>query len=82
MPVSLFVCLSRIVYDLMGSADCLADLLQGGLRNRGLNEAFILATFQMRNKAPTHVFKIYNPQDNSEHLDFVVQGKLNKGRDF
>ncbi|KAL2092093.1 hypothetical protein ACEWY4_011891 [Coilia grayii] len=66
------------VYDLTGSAECLADLLQGGLRNRGLNEAFVLATFQMRTKAPTHVFKIYNPQDNSEHLDFVVQGKLNK----
>lgn len=63
----------------MGSADCLADLLQGGLRSRGLNEAFILATFQMKTKAPTHVFKIYNPQDNNEHLDFVVQGKLNKG---
>ncbi|XP_062398863.1 thrombospondin-4a [Sardina pilchardus] len=66
------------VYDLMGSSDCLADLLQGGLRGRALNEAFVLATFQMKSKAPTHVFKIYNPQDNSEHLDFVVQGKLNK----
>ncbi|XP_028851317.1 thrombospondin-4a [Denticeps clupeoides] len=66
------------VYDLLVSPDCLPDLLQGGLKNKRVNEAFVLTTFQMKTKAPTHVFKIHSPQDNTEHLAFIVQGKLNK----
>lgn len=67
------------VYDLLVSPDCLPDLLQGGLKNKNVNDVFILTTFQVQNKAPVRVFRIYNPTDNTDHFDFTVHGKLNKG---
>ncbi|KAG7318429.1 hypothetical protein KOW79_018184 [Hemibagrus wyckioides] len=67
-----------IVYDLLVSPDCLPDLLQGGLKNKNVNDVFILTSFQIQNKAPVRVFRIYNPTDNADYLDFTVHGKLNK----
>ncbi|XP_067294266.1 thrombospondin-4a isoform X2 [Pseudorasbora parva] len=43
-----------------------------------MDNAFILATLQMQNKAPTRVFRIFNAAENTDYLDFTVQGKLNK----
>lgn len=67
------------VYDLLASPDCLPDLLQGGLKDKNVNDVYILTTFQVQNKAPMHIFRIYNPTDNTDILDFSVYGKLNKG---
>lgn len=67
------------VYDLLVSPDCLPDLLQGGLKNKNVNDVFILTTFRVQNKAPVRVFRIYNPTDNTDHFDFTIHGKLNKG---
>lgn len=67
------------VYDLLVSPDCLPDLLQGGLKNKNVNDVYILTTFQVLNKAPVRVFRIYNPTDNSDHFDFTIYGKFNKG---
>uniref|UniRef100_A0A3P9KP83 Thrombospondin 4a n=1 Tax=Oryzias latipes TaxID=8090 RepID=A0A3P9KP83_ORYLA len=67
-----------IVYDLLVSPDCLPDLLQGSLKNKGRDEAFLLSSFRLFNKAPTSLFSVYNPKDNNKYLDFSVQAKLNK----
>lgn len=72
-------CLCLAVYDLLVSPDCLPDLLQGGLKNKNVNDVFILKTFQVQNKAPTRVFRIYNPTDSTDYFDFTIHGKLNKG---
>uniref|UniRef100_A0A673CHW7 Thrombospondin-4-B n=1 Tax=Sphaeramia orbicularis TaxID=375764 RepID=A0A673CHW7_9TELE len=66
------------VYDLLTSPDCLPDLLQGGLAEQGLNEAFILTTFKLQPKTGTTVFGLYNPRDNSKYFEFTVMGKLNR----
>ncbi|CAB1448380.1 unnamed protein product [Pleuronectes platessa] len=67
-----------LVYDLLTSPDCLPDLLQGGLAEQGVNEAFILATFKLQPKTGTTVFGLYNPRDNSKYFEFTVMGKLNR----
>uniref|UniRef100_A0A7N8Y4A1 Thrombospondin 4b n=1 Tax=Mastacembelus armatus TaxID=205130 RepID=A0A7N8Y4A1_9TELE len=66
------------VYDLLTSPDCLPDLLQGGLAEQGVNEAFILTSFKLQPKTGTTVFGLYNPMDNSKYFEFTVMGKLNK----
>ncbi len=68
-----------VVYDLLVSADCLPDLLQGGIQAKNMDNVFILASLQLQNKAPTRVFRIFNALDNTDYLDFTVQGKFNKG---
>uniref|UniRef100_A0AAZ3PZD9 Thrombospondin 4b n=1 Tax=Oncorhynchus tshawytscha TaxID=74940 RepID=A0AAZ3PZD9_ONCTS len=65
-------------YDLLNSPDCLPDLLQGGLVEQGVNEAFILTTFKLQPKTGTTVFGLYNPRDNSKYFEFTVLGKLNR----
>lgn len=67
------------VYDLLTSPDCLPDLLQGGLVEQGVNEAFILTSFKLQPKTGTSVFGLYNPRDNSKYFEFTVMGKLNRG---
>ncbi|XP_046871417.1 thrombospondin-4a isoform X2 [Hypomesus transpacificus] len=67
-----------IVYDLLASPDCLPDLLQGGLRTKGLDEAFLLSSFKLQNKVPAQLYSISNPTDSSKYLDLSVQAKLNK----
>uniref|UniRef100_A0AAQ4NQA3 Thrombospondin 4a n=1 Tax=Gasterosteus aculeatus aculeatus TaxID=481459 RepID=A0AAQ4NQA3_GASAC len=66
------------VYDLLTSPDCLPDLLQGGLVEQGVREAFILASFKLQPKTGTSVFSLYNPRDNSKYFEFTVMGKLNR----
>lgn len=68
-----------LVYDLLASPDCLPDLLQGGLRTKGLDEAFLLSSFKLQNKVPAQLYSISNPTDSSKYLDLSVQAKLNKG---
>ncbi|XP_055017898.1 thrombospondin-4a [Boleophthalmus pectinirostris] len=65
-------------YDLLVSPDCLPDLLQGSLKNKGRDEAFLLSSFKLQNKAPTSLFSIINPRDNSKYIELSVQAKLNK----
>uniref|UniRef100_A0AAQ4Q5U0 Thrombospondin 4a n=1 Tax=Gasterosteus aculeatus aculeatus TaxID=481459 RepID=A0AAQ4Q5U0_GASAC len=65
-------------YDLLTSPDCLPDLLQGGLVEQGVREAFILASFKLQPKTGTSVFSLYNPRDNSKYFEFTVMGKLNR----
>lgn len=67
------------MYDLLTSPDCLPDLLQGGLVEQGVNEAFILTSFKLQPKTGTSVFGLYNPRDNSKYFEFTVMGKLNRG---
>ena len=67
------------VYDLLASPDCLPDLLQGKLKSKGQDEAFLLSSFRLHNKAPTSLFSVINPKDNTKYLDFSVQAKQNKG---
>ncbi|KAM7368829.1 hypothetical protein PAMP_013136 [Pampus punctatissimus] len=67
-----------LVYDLLTSPDCLPDLLQGGLVEQGVNEAFILTSFKLHSKTGTTVFGLYNPRDNSKYFEFTVMGKLNR----
>ncbi|CAN9513294.1 unnamed protein product [Ophioblennius macclurei] len=67
-----------IVYDLLVSPDCLPDLLQGSLKNKGRDEAFLLSSFRLRNKAPTSLYSIINPTDNTKYLELSVQAKLSK----
>lgn len=67
------------MYDLLVSPDCLPDLLQGSLKNKGRDEAFLLSSFRLFNKAPTSLFSVYNPKDNNKYLELSVQAKLNKG---
>uniref|UniRef100_A0A4W6GBZ9 Thrombospondin 4a n=1 Tax=Lates calcarifer TaxID=8187 RepID=A0A4W6GBZ9_LATCA len=66
------------VYDLLDSPDCLPDLLQGKLKHKGQDEAFLLSSFRLHNKAPTSLFSVINPKDNTKYLDLSVQAKLNK----
>uniref|UniRef100_A0A8C9YSV3 Thrombospondin 4b n=1 Tax=Sander lucioperca TaxID=283035 RepID=A0A8C9YSV3_SANLU len=66
------------VYDLLTSPDCLPDLLQGGLAEQGVNEAFILTSFKLQPNTGTSVFTLYNPRDNSKYFEFTVMGKLNR----
>lgn len=68
------------VYDLLTSPDCLPDLLQGGLIEQGVREAFILTTFKLQPRTGTSVFSLYNPRDSSKYFEFTVMGKLNRGR--
>lgn len=68
------------LYDLLTSPDCLPDLLQGGLAEKGVNEAFILTTFKLQPKTGTTVFGLFNPRDNSKYFEFTVMGKLNRGK--
>uniref|UniRef100_A0A8C8MGV7 Thrombospondin 4a n=1 Tax=Oncorhynchus tshawytscha TaxID=74940 RepID=A0A8C8MGV7_ONCTS len=78
-PLQLFYFIfSSVVYDLLNSPDCLPDLLQGGLVEQGVNEAFILTTFKLQPKTGTTVFGLYNPRDNSKYFEFTVLGKLNR----
>ncbi|XP_061527718.1 thrombospondin-4a [Phycodurus eques] len=67
-----------IVYDLLVSPDCLPDLLQGSLKNQGRDEAFLLSSFKLQNKAPTSLYSVINPKDNSKYLELNVQAKLSK----
>ncbi|XP_037536395.1 thrombospondin-4a [Nematolebias whitei] len=67
-----------IVYDLLVSPDCLPDLLQGSLKNKGRNEAFLLLSFRLQNKAPTSLFSVINPKENNKYLELSVQAKLSK----
>ena len=66
------------VYDLLGSPDCLPDLLQGSLKNNGRDEAFILASFKLNSKSPITLFSVINPNDNTKYLEFSVQALFNK----
>ncbi|XP_067105827.1 LOW QUALITY PROTEIN: thrombospondin-4-B [Osmerus mordax] len=66
------------VYDLLTSPECLPDLLQGGLAEQGVNEAFILTTFKLQPKMGATVFGFYNPRDNSKYFEFTILGKLNR----
>uniref|UniRef100_A0A8C5BYL9 Thrombospondin-4 n=1 Tax=Gadus morhua TaxID=8049 RepID=A0A8C5BYL9_GADMO len=67
-----------LIYDLLTSPDCLPDLLQGGLAEQGVNEAFILTTFTLQPRTGTTVFGLYNPRDNSKYFEFTVMGRLNR----
>uniref|UniRef100_A0A671UXC0 Thrombospondin 4a n=1 Tax=Sparus aurata TaxID=8175 RepID=A0A671UXC0_SPAAU len=67
-----------LVYDLLDSPDCLPDLLQGSLKNKGRDEAFLLSSFRLQNKAPTSLYSVINPRDNTKYLEFSVQAKLSK----
>ncbi|KAM7416429.1 hypothetical protein PAMA_018474 [Pampus argenteus] len=66
------------VFDLLVSPDCLPDLLQGSLKNKGRNEAFLLSSFRLHNKAPTSLYSVINPKDNTKYLELSVQAKLSK----
>lgn len=73
---------SVLVYDLLESPDCLPDLLQGSLKNKGRDEAFLLSSFRLQNKAPTSLYSVVNPKDNTKYLELSVQAKLSKGELF
>lgn len=73
---------SVLVYDLLESPDCLPDLLQGSLKNKGRDEAFLLSSFRLQNKAPTSLYSVINPKDNTKYLELSVQAKLSKGELF
>lgn len=73
---------SVLVYDLLESPDCLPDLLQGSLKNKGRDEAFLLYSFRLQNKAPTSLYSVINPKDNTKYLELSVQAKLSKGELF
>lgn len=77
--MSCFLSFPSTVYDLLTSPDCLPDLLQGGLVEQGVDEAFILTSFKLQPKTGTSVFGLYNPRDNSKYFEFTVMGKLNRG---
>ncbi|XP_060762969.1 thrombospondin-4a [Neoarius graeffei] len=78
MQLTYMVTSQGIVYNLLVSPDCLPDLLQGGLKNKNVNDVFILTTFQVQNKTPIRIFRIYNPTKNTDYFDFTIHGKLNK----
>ncbi|XP_022066965.1 thrombospondin-4a [Acanthochromis polyacanthus] len=67
-----------MVYDLLVSPDCLPDLLQGSLKKNGRDEAFLLTSFRLHSKAPTSLFSVINPKDNTKYLELSVQAKLSK----
>uniref|UniRef100_A0A671UZS9 Thrombospondin 4a n=1 Tax=Sparus aurata TaxID=8175 RepID=A0A671UZS9_SPAAU len=75
---TLFVTVIVQFYDLLDSPDCLPDLLQGSLKNKGRDEAFLLSSFRLQNKAPTSLYSVINPRDNTKYLEFSVQAKLSK----
>ncbi|KAA8584439.1 hypothetical protein FQN60_008224 [Etheostoma spectabile] len=58
LKLSLRVKAQALVYDLLTSPDCLPDLLQGGLAEQGVNEAFILTSFKLQPKTGTTVFTL------------------------
>uniref|UniRef100_A0A8D3CPQ4 Thrombospondin 4a n=1 Tax=Scophthalmus maximus TaxID=52904 RepID=A0A8D3CPQ4_SCOMX len=66
------------VYDLLKSPDCLPELLQGKLKSKGQDEAFLLSSFRLHNKGPTSLFSVINPKDNTKYFDFSVQAKPSK----
>ncbi|XP_029018544.1 thrombospondin-4a isoform X2 [Betta splendens] len=66
------------VYDLLVSPDCLPDLLQGSLKNKGRDEAFLLSSFRLHSMAPTSLFSVINPKENNKYLELSVQAKLSK----
>ncbi|KAF3850907.1 hypothetical protein F7725_012679 [Dissostichus mawsoni] len=68
----------RDVYDLLVSPDCLPDLLQGSLKNKGRDEAFLLSSFSLHSKAPTSLYSFINPKDLTKYLELSVQAKLSK----
>lgn len=74
-----FLSFPSTVYDLLTSPDCLPDLLQGGLLEQGVDEAFILTSFKLQPKTGSSLFGLYNPRDNSKYFEFTVMGKLNRG---
>ncbi|KAM9858494.1 thrombospondin-4a [Aulostomus maculatus] len=76
--LALTVTAQGIVYDLLVSPDCLPDLLQGSLKNKGRDEAFLLSSFRLQSKAPTSLYSVINPQDNTKYLELNVQAKLSK----
>ncbi|KAI4785726.1 hypothetical protein KUCAC02_037591, partial [Chaenocephalus aceratus] len=78
LNLSLRVEAQALVYDLLTSPDCLPDLLQGGLVEQGVNEAFILTSFKLQPKTGTSIFALFNPRDNSKYFEFTVMGKLNR----
>uniref|UniRef100_A0A4W5PX82 Thrombospondin 4a n=1 Tax=Hucho hucho TaxID=62062 RepID=A0A4W5PX82_9TELE len=43
-----------------------------------LDEAFLLSSFRLHSKSPSHLYSIINPRDNSKYLEFTLQAKLNK----
>ncbi|XP_032371559.1 thrombospondin-4a [Etheostoma spectabile] len=67
-----------IIYDLLVSPDCLPDLFQGSLKNKGRDEAFLLSSFRLHSKAPTSLYSVINPKDNTKYLELSVQAKLSK----
>ncbi|XP_029296018.1 thrombospondin-4a [Cottoperca gobio] len=67
-----------IIYDLLVSPDCLPDLFQGSLKNKGRDEAFLLSSFRLDSKAPTSLYSVINPKDNTKYLELSVQAKLSK----
>ncbi|XP_034398023.1 thrombospondin-4a [Cyclopterus lumpus] len=67
-----------MIYDLLVSPDCLPDLLQGSLKNKGRDEAFLLSSFRLHSKAPTSLYSVINPKDNTKYLEVSVQAKLSK----
>uniref|UniRef100_H3C524 EGF-like domain-containing protein n=1 Tax=Tetraodon nigroviridis TaxID=99883 RepID=H3C524_TETNG len=69
---------SSAVYDLLDSPDCLPDLLQGSLKNKGRDEAFLLSSFRLQSRAPTSLYSVVNPKDSSKYLELSVQAKLSK----
>uniref|UniRef100_A0A3P8TW41 Thrombospondin 4a n=1 Tax=Amphiprion percula TaxID=161767 RepID=A0A3P8TW41_AMPPE len=69
---------SSFFYDLLVSPDCLPDLLQGSLKKNGRDEAFLLTSFRLHNKAPTSLFSVINPKDNTKYLELSIQAKLSK----
>ncbi|CAG5867787.1 unnamed protein product [Menidia menidia] len=79
VQTALMVLVYSGLYDLLTSPDCLPDLLQGGLREQGAGEAFILASFTLQPRTGTAVFGLHNPRDNSKYFEFTVMGKLNRG---
>lgn len=71
-----------LVFDLLVSPDCLPDLLQGSLKNKGRDEAFLLSSFRLHNKAPTSLYSVVNPKDNTKYLELSVQAKMSKGESY
>uniref|UniRef100_A0A8D0A4N5 Thrombospondin 4a n=1 Tax=Sander lucioperca TaxID=283035 RepID=A0A8D0A4N5_SANLU len=74
----LFLNSANSFYDLLVSPDCLPDLLQGSLKNKGRDEAFLLSSFRLHSKAPTSLYSVINPKDNTKYLELSVQAKLSK----
>ncbi|XP_028314380.1 thrombospondin-4a [Gouania willdenowi] len=78
LQLLLTVTAQGIVYELLVSPDCLPDLLQGSLKNKGRDEAFLLSSFRLQSKGPSSLYSIINPKDNTKYLELSVQPKLSK----